>query len=244
METSVTPSTPRPRIKPLQALSAIRALLRDPDDTKQVFRIIDALSGRSGERLFARFKQTPTGARILAERRALLKTLSNREALLALPEGSLGRVYADFVAREQISADGLVEASVEGGRSLDIGEQRRLVGDRLRDMHDLWHVVTGYGRDLLGEAALLSFSYAQTRNRGVGFIVAVAWFKARSAEARPFRELLRSAYRRGKQSAWLPAADWETLLTRPLAEVRAELRVGPPPVYEALRSTAAPQLAT
>lgn len=243
MTAAPTP-TPRPRIHPLVAWRALRELLRNPDDTKQVFTIIDALSGRSGARMFERFRKTPTGVRILEERRSLLATLSDREALRALPEGSLGRVYAEFTEREQISADGLVDASVEGGRRFDFGEQRRLFGERLRDMHDLWHVVTGYGRDLLGEASLLAFSYAQTRNRGVGFIVLVAWLKARGAEGRPFRALLRGGYRRGKEAAWLPAADWEALLAKPLDEVRRELRVGPLPVYEPVRSGGAPQLAT
>ena len=40
------------RIRPLDALRGIRALLRDPDDTSKVFDIIDALSGRSIERSF------------------------------------------------------------------------------------------------------------------------------------------------------------------------------------------------
>ena len=44
-------------------------------------------------------------------------------------------------------------------------------------MHDLWHVVTGYGRDELGEACLLAFTYAQNKNRGVGFIAFVGCFK-------------------------------------------------------------------
>ncbi len=227
--TTANGSQPLPRIRPLEAWRAMRSLLRDPDDTKQVFRIIDALSGRSGERVFERFRKTPTGARVLAEGRDLLATLSDREALLALPEGSLGRTYADFVTREQLSSDGLLQASVEGGRRLDFGEQRRLVGERLRDMHDLWHVVTGYGRDLAGEAALLAFSYAQIRNRGIGFIVAVAWIKA-GREGAHFRRLIEDAYRRGRRSAWLPAADWEALLAKPLTEVRRELQVGEPPV--------------
>jgi ubiquinone biosynthesis protein COQ4 len=243
MSPSPIASEPRARIRPVQAWRAIRALLADPDDTAQVFRIIDALSGRSGERLFARFRATPTGARILEERRSLLGTLSDRDALRALPEGTLGRIYADFVSREQLSADGLVAASAEGGRQVDFGAERRLVGERLRDMHDLWHVVTGYGRDLVGEAALLAFSYAQTRNRGVGFIVAVAWWRAGRAGA-GFRRMIEEAYRRGKRSAWLPAADWEALLSKPLGDVRAELRLGSPPRYEELRSQGAPQLAT
>jgi ubiquinone biosynthesis protein COQ4 len=241
MEAPASQSASRPRIRPLEAWRALRTLLRDPDDTKQVFRIIDALSGRSGERIFARFSGTPTGARILAEQRSLLKTLSDREALLALPAGSLGRSYAEFVAREQLSADGLVAASLEGGRRLDLGEQRRLLSERLRDMHDLWHVVTGYGRDLIGEAALLSFSYAQTRNRGIGFIVAIAWIKA-GREGAGFRRMIEEAHRRGRDCAWLPAADWEALLALPVPEVRAALRLGPPPLYEELRSAGAPPL--
>jgi ubiquinone biosynthesis protein COQ4 len=226
------------------AWRAIRALLRDPDDTKRVFDVIDALSGRSGERLFERFRATPSGARILAERRELLASLRDREQLLALPPGSLGRSYAEFMGREQISAEGLVEASQEGGRGPDpaLSPERRLVGARMRDQHDLWHVVTGYGRDLVGEAAVLAFTYAQTRNRGIGLIVAVAYWRGGSA-APWFRPLLREAWRRGRHAAWLPAADWEALLPRPLEEVRAELGLGEPPRYEALRSAGAPALA-
>lgn len=228
------------RIRPFEALRAIRVLLRNPDDTGQVFRIIDALSGRAGERTFRRFAADPTGARILAERRSLLAILSDRAALAALPEGTLGRTYADFVGREQLSADGLVEASLEDqGRSPE-GSDERLFQDRIRDMHDLWHVVTGYGRDLFGETALLAFSFAQTLNPGVGFIVAVGLLKAETAEE---RRLIVAAFRRGRRAAWLPASDWEALLARPLADVRRDLHVGEPPRYAGVRSAAAPQLA-
>lgn len=224
------------RIRPLDAWRAIRVLLRDPDDTGQVFRIIDALSGNSGERMFQRFRRDPVGARILSEHRSLLATLNDRAALAALPTGTLGRTYAEFVSREQISADGLVAASMEGER-IDRGAERQLFGERLRDAHDLWHVVTGYGRDLVGEAALLAFSFAQTRNPGVGFIVAVAWLKAGRGAA---RRLIVDGFRRGRRAAWLPAHDWEAALSLPLEAVRHQLRVEPAPAYEPVRSTGAP----
>jgi ubiquinone biosynthesis protein COQ4 len=231
------------RMRPLTAIRAMRALLRDPDDTARVFDVISALGGRNGERAFERFRRTDTGARVLAEGRSLLAVLSDRERLLALPPESLGRRYAEFMGRERISAEGLAEASLAAGHAdPSLSPERRLFGARLRDMHDLWHVVTGYGRDLLGEASLLAFSYAQTRNRGVGFIVATAWWKARRAPE--FRRMLRDGYRRGRSSAWLPAADWEALLARPLEDVRAELRVGSPPRYSEHRSSGAPALAT
>ena len=233
---------PRRRLRPLDAWRAIRALLRDPDDTRQVFKIVDALSGNAGARIFRRFQSTLTGTRILEERRDLLQTLCQREALAALPPGSLGRSYLDFVTKEQITADGLVAASQEAREQVEaLGEDYRRTMERLRDMHDLWHVVAGYGRDLVGEASLLAFTFAQTWNPGVGFIVAVAYL--RLGDAPGARELLREAFRRGQRAAWLPGEDWEALLARPLEEVRARLGLGTPPRYTAVRSAGSPTLA-
>ncbi|MGB0620771.1 MAG: Coq4 family protein [Myxococcota bacterium] len=235
-----------PRRNPIlfrEAWDAIRALIRDPDDTPQVFRIIRALSGNSQERSFQRFLRSEHGPTILAEERVLLDTLSNRAYLESLPEGTLGRVYADFTAREEITADGLVEASESVERNPDdIDPRRELFGQRLRDSHDLWHVVTGYGRDLFGEAALLSFTYRQIRNRGIGFIVAVAYLKARGPMAGE-RVLIRDGYRRAGRAGWLPGADWEALLELPLEDVRRRLGVVPIEHYEGFRSEGAPALA-
>ena len=207
-----------------------------------MFEIIDALSGNAGERSFQRFRSTPTGRRILAEDRRLLDALGDHDRLMALPAGTLGRTYAEFVAREKISGDGLAAASQTGRRPIPLDPERVLFYERLRDMHDLWHVATGYGRDLVGEAALLAFSYAQTRNRGVGFIVAVAWLRSRGEMAFA-RELIAKGYRRGRAAAWLPAEDWEALLEEPLPAVRARLQLGEPPRYVPLRSSGAPALA-
>lgn len=232
------------RVRPLVALRAIRALIRNPDDTARVFDVIDALSGNHGERLFRRFSRTAGGIRLLAERPSLLAALSDRERLLALPIGTLGRTYADFMGREQISAEGLVQASMEGGSGPDpdLPPERAWFGARLRDMHDLWHVATGYSRDLVGEASLLAFTYAQTRNPGIGFIVLTAWLRA-SGEFRFARAMIREGYRRGRAAAWLPEQVWEELLALPLVQVRARLGLGEPPVYSQMRSAAAPALA-
>lgn len=226
-----------------EAWQGIRALIADPDDTVQVFKIIRALAGNSGERTFQRFLASEHGPKILAEKRSLVDTLSDREALLAMPEGSLGRAYADFTAREQISPAGLVDASEavppEAGPSCP---DRELFGTRLRDSHDLWHVLTGYGRDLVGEAGLLAFTYNQTRNRGIGFIVFVAYLKAGRVfpEQRP---VVRDGFRRSKRAAFLPGADWEALLPLPLDEARSVLKIEPVGEYPIFRSEGAPAVA-
>jgi ubiquinone biosynthesis protein COQ4 len=225
------------------AWQGIRALMNDPDDTGQVFKIIRALSGNAGERQFQKFLTSKHGPTILAEKRSLLENLSDRDYLMTLPAGSLGRVYADFTEREQISADGLVEASESVPEDVEpISAERALFGLRMRDSHDLWHVVTGYGRDLVGEAALLAFTYRQIQNRGIGLIVLVAYWKAGN-ESPEHRAMIRDGYRRSKKASWLPGADWETLLERPLDEVRQTLGVVAVESYAELRSEGAAAVA-
>lgn len=223
----------RKRIEPLKAIRAIRALIADKEDTGQVFKIIDALSGGSDERMFNRFMAGEMGRRIVSEKRDLISLLNDRERLSKLPEGTLGRTYYEFMAEENLSADGLVAASEEAPRYYrDMPADARLFRDRLRDAHDLWHVTSGYGRDGLGELCLLAFTYAQMRSRGVGFIVLVgARVTSKKVPGLGIWKAVREGYRHGKAASWLPMADWESLLDKPLEEVRRELGIQPPAIY-------------
>ena len=109
-----TTHTPHNKRRFGDAFRALRKLIANPDGTDQVFVIIDALAGNSGEKQFRRFAGTAVGRKVLAEERDMLATLSDRDSLQGLPEGSLGRAYATFMRAEQISADGLVGASEQG----------------------------------------------------------------------------------------------------------------------------------
>lgn len=219
------------RIQPIVAWRSMQKLLRDKEDTVEVFRVIQALGGGEFKRNFKRFKKSHVGRAVLAEKRNLLSVLADREALALMPEGSLGRKYLDFVQAEQLTAEGLVDASEEGGTRLT-EESEKLYSARVRDMHDLWHVVTGYGRDGLGELCLLGFSYAQIGNLGVGFIILMGTRKGwQDFPGTGIPKAVREGYHLGKQAEWLPAADWEHLLSRPLDEVRRTLKCLPHRIY-------------
>jgi ubiquinone biosynthesis protein COQ4 len=110
-----------------------------------------------------------------------------------------------------------------------------LFANRQRDMHDLWHTLTNYGRDELGEVCLLAFTCAQSANRGLAFITLVGTFQLSKQYGLGVPQAVLRAYRDGKQAAWLPAQDWETLLTQPIGSVRAQLNIRPPARYQALR---------
>ena len=217
-----------------RAWKALQLLLTNPDDTQQVFVMIDALSGHSPYRLLKRFAGDPTGAKLLSSRSNVLDKLKDRTFLRALPAGSLGRAYLEFVESEGITAEGLVDAS----RVRDTGEivdpDLEYLRQRMRDTHDLWHAVTGYKGDLVGEASLLAFSFAQTKNPAIGLIVIAALLRGNEPGVR--RQIVRG-FARGVRASWFVAFDWEAALARPVEEVRRELSVGPPPEYVPIRTS-------
>lgn len=223
------------RMQPIVAAKALRRLIANPEATNEVFTVIRALSGPALQNGYMRFAQTEVGRRVLREEIDLLDTLSDRASLAQRAPNTLARHYLNFVTHENISADGLVDASEDGEfRDLEGGVAH--FGMRQRDMHDLWHTLTQYGRDELGEVCLLAFTYAQTRNRGVGAICLTGCAKLSEYYGAGVFRAAWNAYRDGKRAAWLPGQDWEHLLFQPIDEVRVSLRIAEPKDYRDLRS--------
>ena len=218
-------------MQPLKAIQAISRLVKNPTHTHEVFVIIRALSGNDLQKGLVRFRKTEVGKSILQNRTQLMRALCNQTNLAELPPESLGRRYLDFIKAEGLSADGLVEASEEQADALDADSDLALFATRQRDMHDLWHVLTEYGRDELGEACLLGFTYAQNKNRGVGFIALVGCFKLYGRHGFSAARSIFRAYLDGRHAVWLPQQDWEALLHDPITSVREKLNINSPTLY-------------
>ena len=228
-----TNSNSQQKLRPFQAIRAARKVVEDPEQTAQVFRVLQALSGPSLRRNYRRFKGTPTGKRILEDKTDLVSILNDREMLSKLPDNSLGKAYYRFVTTENISADGLVEASEEAGYVAN-HEELDLFVKRTRASHDLFHVLTQFGRDPLGEACLLAFTYGQTGNISFLVILGVSAYQIyRGAGFEAFKALWQG-YRDGRQASWLLEADWENLLSQPLEQMREQLRITSPVRYQRL----------
>jgi ubiquinone biosynthesis protein COQ4 len=224
------------RIQPLKALKALFRLFKNKEDTAQVFEIMRALSGNSVPRGYARLLSTPQGGAIAYRRQELAEVLSDRQYLASLPEGSVGRAYLDFVTAENISAEGLIEESRKGNdKGIDSEHPYAWYGRRMRDVHDLWHILTGYSRDALGEACVVAFSYSQTKSLGFGLIAWGGIFKIRPAlPGHPVYQAVRQAFRHGREAKWLPGEDYLKLLAEPLEAARARLNIQRPTFYEAI----------
>lgn len=227
------------QFSPIRALRAARVLSKNPDDLPMVFTIIESLSGNTVDRLVRRMRSVPSGQRLLEQKPDIVELLADRAALARLPEGSLGRAYLDFVVRENITAEGLRSAEDAGShREEPLPPPLDWMAMRMRDTHDLWHAATGYTGDVLGEASLLAFTFAQTKNPGIALIISIALFKTlfgplRDADA---RTTILDGFKRGLRAQWLPAQEWEKLLPMPLAQVREQLSLGAPPIYTPVRS--------
>jgi ubiquinone biosynthesis protein COQ4 len=247
-QTAITAAPPQrlqvPRREWGAAYAALKRLLADKDSTENVFEIMRALNGASTRNGYYKLLTTAEGGRLAYRQEDLAAKLSDRAWLATMPAGSLGAVYRDFTDKGGVTPDGLVEVSNQVMTYIE--HPIAWFGRRIRDSHDLWHVVTGYGLDSLGEACLVAFSYPQTKALGWAFIALGAAVKSRQApERHPYVAAIREGYVRGRRAAWLPAQDWLALLPQPLEAVRAQLGLQPPATYlsipPAARGSAVPK---
>jgi ubiquinone biosynthesis protein COQ4 len=223
----------------LGAFRAVRALLADPDDTIQVFRIMEALNAGTSVKNYKRLLATDEGGRVAYARVELVDLLTDRAWLARFAAGTVGAAYRSFLDKTGFSAEGLADISnAESRRPERLEHPYAWFGRRERDIHDIWHTLTGYqANDPLGELCLVAFSYAQTRGLGWGFIALMGALKSFGEEhGRAVRRAVWEGYRHGRDAAWLHNEDIEALFAEPLAAARARLRIVRPDAYETARA--------
>lgn len=232
----VTVAPPRAvshRLQPLRAARALRRLIADKEDTAQVFEIMRALSGNTVVRGYRRLISTAHGGRIAYEREEFCERLSDAAWLNSFGPGTVGEAYRNFIAPRGLSAEGLAEESRKtADGEIDARHPLAWYGRRMRDVHDVWHVLTGYGTDGLGEACVVAFSYSQTRSLGFALIAhAGAHQYQKIGNGHPYRKAVMEAFRNGKRAAWLPEVDYPALFGENLEAARARLKIAPPTTY-------------
>jgi ubiquinone biosynthesis protein COQ4 len=192
------------------------------------------VGGNEGPDAFRRLVASAEGRRLLAARPRLVEALADGAYLASLPEESFGGWYLRFMRGRGFEPAGLLEAR-ERGAGARVGEdaEHEWFYDRINVMHDLWHVLTGYGTDELGEAALLAFSHAQIPNRSFPLLLAAAVVMGPKSWNLAWPRYLWRAWRRGRRAALLTAAPYEELLPLPVAEVRRRLRIEPAAIWHA-----------
>ena len=228
------PAPPPGRFHARRAFRLLREVIRSPDDTDKVFEFFESVGGNEGPRAFQRLAASAEGRRLLAARPRLVEVLADDAYLASRPAESFGGWYLRFRRGRGFDPAGLLEARDRGARARVLeDEEHEWFYDRINVMHDLWHVLTGYGTDELGEAALLAFSHAQIPNRSFPILLIAAVFMGPKSWDLAWPRYLWRAYRRGRRATLLTAAPYEELLPLPVAEVRERLAIEPAAMWHA-----------
>lgn len=227
------PDRPEAKYRPLRALRNFQMLMKDKEDTAAVFRIFESLPSKDFLPRIAGFTLSETGEGLRRTETYLPEILDDHAALRRTPKGSLAHAYCDFMESEGLTAAGLVAESDRAGRPRfpDLVEWYI---NRSRDTHDMFHVLTGYGRDALGEASVLLFTHGQMPSQGhllIGYAGAANIKKMAKGTKAPVMGAVREAHRIGKGAPPLIEQPIRQLLARPLEEVRAALRIPSPVLY-------------
>ena len=105
--------------------------------------------------------------------------------------------------------------------------------NRQRDIHDLLHVLTGYGRDALGEQCVLAFTYSQQPSFAHLFIAYAGGYNIRKQikTSAPVFKAVSEAKRLGKACPRVVEMSIRDLLAMPLEQARCEMNIAAPVYY-------------
>lgn len=240
MTTDTYTLPPARPVRPFTAIKTFFVFMKDKEDTRQVFNFINCLNGKTMRPSFHRFMKSANGPLLTKDDpTALLRALDDRERLRNLAVGTVGRIYADFMDREGLDTDGVSEANKEAGFitpefEAEYPEFAAYIW-YMNITHDLYHVLSGYNRDSLGEAALLNFSAYMSGSRGTRILAWLAALRIKSeAPGLPVLKIVGNGRKIARAAKSFVEADFIGMLDRPIREVREELNVVPDPVYAAL----------
>ncbi len=205
----------------------------DRSDVHQALeRLLEDVDRRPGIGLLGRVRRTAEGLALLAARPGLSDESCDLRDLRRLPRGTFGHEYARWMTENGFrpSLGPPIRLPSRPGHDPEL----RYLQERIVQVHDLWHVLTGYNRDAAGELGLLAFTLGQTRSprlaealmRIAARDVAASW-RARRSPWSPLLRYLRRAHRSGRRARFLVPLAIEEDWILPLDAVRQRLRIEP-----------------
>jgi ubiquinone biosynthesis protein COQ4 len=227
------PDRPEPRYSALRAWKNFRILMADKEDTEAVFRIFESLPSKDFMERVEKLALSEVGEQLRRREPNLPEILDDHAELRKTPKGSLAHAYCDFMESEGLTAAGLVAESDALGRK-KYPDLVQWFAERSRDTHDLFHVLTGYGRDALGEQCVLLFTHGQSPSHGhllIGYAGAANMKLQIKGSKAPVIGAVNQAKRTGRGAPALIEQSIRELLKQPLEDVRAKLNIPEPTLY-------------
>jgi len=219
---SETPTVVLPRSafgRWIAGLRAFRKLIKNPADPLHGPMFQLCVEHSLLRKLTRNVQRHVEGRRLLAERPRINARTLSLAAMATYPPRSLGAAYLAYFESNGID---LFEPAL-----LPVETHQDYIATRLREAHDVFHVVTGYGTDEIGELELQWFNLGNLGWGPLPFIVFIAsFFMGRMRQYGGVWRVWKrawAAYRRGRRSRALVSVVWEDYWHMPVRHVQALL---------------------
>lgn len=209
---------------------AFISVVRNPGQLDRIIDLVDAVyaSPETTRKMVEGMSRDPELARALRDRPRL--GVVDMNALGRLPEGTLGRAFADTLRKYNLDQNALPQYEAHDAASY--------IKAHMLETHDLWHLVTGFNPDPAGELGLQSFYFAQSESRASMSIllagIACTFLNEFEICVVAMPQIVRG-WLLGRRARRLFGTDWNRLMDRPIEEVRATLNLDLARVDELLR---------
>ena len=205
------------RLQSLRMVASLAAFLKKPSELDSVFGVMSSLQDSPlATQMQRHLLADPAMAALVAEH---WRPEPVDMGLLAnLPEGSLGRTYAEQLQRLGLTPESLIDPK-------PITTPEEYLTHRLRETHDIVHVLTGFGIDGPGELGLQAFNLAQLRSP-LAVLLIFGGLLSALQDDKPLEPLLNAlarGFELGLKAQCLITFKLEEGWERPLADWRREL---------------------
>ncbi|MGC6488528.1 MAG: Coq4 family protein [Planctomycetota bacterium] len=201
----------------LTTLRGVLGMLRNPEGTESVFDIEDGLKDtRAAEGVVDRVARDPAVQRMMRER--YLADPVDIDALERLPEGTLGNAFARHILDHGFDADYY--------RKMPVETDLNWVMMRMRQTHDIWHVVLDIDTSRLGEIAVKAFELSQTWRPLAAVITCggmIRYLMKDPDQLGDVMQFISHGYQLGRTAKPFLAQKWEHGWERPLGAWRRDL---------------------
>ncbi len=204
------------------------------EGASHAFKATFCLAGPRLQSAFDEFANHPNGKRLLKDQPNLGDHLEEVASAPNAPEGSFAQAYRDFL---EADTNAILDAKTLASLA-HVDDLREQLGwdediawfvERMTNIHDLYHVLAGYGPTLANEGGVIFFTMSHSRMRK-GLLTTFLWTFRPRVGWRRWHRYLQEGWQRGVETAaagHLHAAYYEELLALPLEHVRRELGIPP-----------------
>lgn len=207
------------RIQSLKMVAGLATFLKDPSSLDSIFAVSNSVKdGPLGEQTVRHLLSNSQFKALVDE--GWRPARIDLQKLQTLPEGSLGRCYADQLISQGITPDTLIDPS-------PVTNANEFVIHRLKETHDIVHVLTGFGVDGISEIGLQGFNLAQNRSPLAVMLIFGSMLSSLQNDD-PLEPLLRAlahGFQMGLDAELVVGRKLEEGWERPLQEWRKELKL-------------------